>query len=105
MLTGKTLVLLLLAYPALAAATEGAGCPEPCQGNILSVLAPCPKPCPDNYTMTCGHPCDNEGDRCGNRYGDARTCVNGRYECEVHPPLNPGCNWLCNPYPGEPPRR
>jgi hypothetical protein len=64
---------------------------DPCAGVDLP---PCPPPCTG---VNPGDACAPEGARCGNAIGDACTCAQSRWQCEVHPPLEPGCNLVCRP--------
>ncbi|MBI2893583.1 MAG: hypothetical protein HYY06_08515 [Deltaproteobacteria bacterium] len=67
-------------------------CGDPCAGVDLP---PCPPACPDEIFVRCGQRCETEGETCGNDIGDARTCLDGTWQCVVHPPLGTGCNLVC----------
>ena len=72
---------------------ETADTAGPCFG---LTLPECPDACPDDWALSCGEPCDAEGETCGNTIGDGRTCVDGLWACSVHAPLEPrGCNRTC----------
>jgi hypothetical protein len=58
-------------------------------------LPPCPEECPAEDTVECGSACENDGEECGNEIGDGRNCVDGLWQCSVHPPLGDGCNQVC----------
>ena len=61
-------------------------------------LPECPMECPVDYAVTCGEPCDVEGDECGNDIGDGRVCLDGFWSCSTHAPLDTEsgvCNLVC----------
>lgn len=67
--------------------------PDPCAGIDLP---PCPPKCTTPDFSDCGDPCSPEGSACIiTNYGDQKSCVGGKWECQVHAPLGTGCNETC----------
>lgn len=52
--------------------------------------------CPGELFALCGTACQADGLSCSTTIGDGLTCNEGRWTCEVHPPLGTGCNRVCN---------
>ena len=79
----------------------GRGDNHVCQVNIADrcstkVLDTCPQPCGND--VRAGGACTT-GQRCGDVLGDGASCVAGKWERTVHPPLGLGCNSVCRPLP------
>ena len=51
--------------------------------------------CPESMATLCGLPCETEGQTCSNEIGDGMQCTDGQWACAVHPPLDEGCNLVC----------
>jgi hypothetical protein len=64
---------------------------DPCAG---LELPPCDF-CPSSMSILCGLPCGEPGQSCSNDIGDGMECVDGTWQCVVHPPLGEGCNLVC----------
>lgn len=59
-------------------------------------LPECPPECPDDWSASCGEPCGEDDEACGNNIGDGRECIDGQWQCEVHAPLGPDeCVQIC----------
>ena len=59
-------------------------------------LPECPAECPEDWADSCGEPCGDEDEACGNSIGDGRECIDGQWACQVHRPLEPGeCELVC----------
>lgn len=66
---------------------------DPCAGLDLPE---CPPECPEDWSASCGEPCEEEDQACGNTLGDGRECIDSQWECSVHSPLDPGeCSDVC----------
>ena len=73
------------------------GCQEETEDYCADVVLPeCPEACPEDWSLSCGEPCTESDTSCGNDIGDGRSCIDGRWTCNTHGPLEPYvCNKVC----------
>jgi hypothetical protein len=72
--------------------TEPSTTGDPCAGMDLPLCDLCPAA----RGTLCGAPCETPGQSCSNEIGDGMDCVDGTWQCAVHPPLGMGCNLVCS---------
>jgi len=87
------LILACLGMACTGGPDDTADSAAPCAG---LELPECPAECPDDWSASCGEPCEEEEEACGNSIGDGRECIEGLWACSVHSPLEPGeCGQVC----------